>query len=100
RGGPYPARVYLVALQFDIAWQERDANFKTVSRLLNEANPEAGALVAFPEMFAPGFSMDAAVVAEPPGGPTEQFLSQAAAQWKIHLVAGVAIQAGKDGRPR
>ncbi len=87
----------IVALQIDIQWEKKAANFDTVRRLLAKAAPEQDSLVVLPEMFATGFSMNA--IAEPGGGETEQFLAGAAKEFKVCLVAGVAIS-GPDGQAR
>ena len=50
-------------------------------------------------MFATGFSMNAGLIAEPSGGPTEQFLAGAAREFGVCLVAGAAMR-GRDGRAR
>jgi omega-amidase len=46
------------AVQHDIAWEDKRANFATVASLLHEAEPTAGSLIVLPEMFATGFSKD------------------------------------------
>src|SRR6266481_932642 len=89
----------VILLQFDIVWENKPANFSTVERLLLAARPEKDSLVALPEMFATGFSMNAAVTAEPYRSDTEQFLSRIAKQFQIYLVAGAAMR-GRDGRAR
>ena len=89
----------VVALQFDIAWENKQANFETVKRLLTETAPEKNSLVVLPEMFATGFSMNAEAIAEPYGGETEQFLASTAKEFGICLMAGVAMR-GRDGRAR
>jgi len=89
----------VVALQFDIAWENKPANFETVNRLLAEAAPEKNSLVVLPEMFATGFSMNADAIAESYGGETEQFLAGAAKEFGIFLMAGAAMRGG-DGRAR
>ena len=89
----------LVALQFDIAWEDKPANFEKVRRLLAQAAPERESLVALPEMFATGFSMNAPVIAESYGGETEQFLSATAKQLGIFLIGGAAVR-GRDGQTR
>jgi predicted amidohydrolase len=89
----------VVALQFDIAWENKPVNFETVRQLLVEVAPEKNSLVALPEMFATGFSMNTAAIAEVYGGETEQFLSATAKQYGIYLVAGAAMR-GRDGRAR
>jgi len=89
----------VVALQFDIVWENKPANFGTVHRLLKTASPEAKSLVVLPEMFATGFSMNTGTVAEPYGAGTEQFLVQTAREFGIFLIAGAAMR-GRDGRTR
>src|SRR6266446_3696154 len=85
--------------QFDIAWENKGANFEKVRRLLTEALPEKNSVVLLPEMFATGFSMNTGAMAEPYGSETEQFLSGAAKEFGICLVAGAAMR-GRDGRAR
>lgn len=89
----------VVALQLDIAWENKRANFKKVRRLMTEASPAPNSLVALPEMFATGFSMNTAAVAEEYGGETEQFLAEIAREFSIHVVAGAVLR-GRDGRAR
>jgi len=91
--------VNVIAIQFDIAWENKSANFTTVSRFLTEAKPEKRSLVVLPEMFATGFSMNAGEIAEPPGGPVEQFLSGVAKERGIYILAGKAAR-GRDGSAR
>jgi omega-amidase len=99
RSWAYGSSVNVIALQVDIAWENKPANFAKVRRLLAEAAPEKDSLVVLPEMFATGFSMNAEAIAEPYGGPTEQFLAGAAREFGVCLVAGAAMR-GRDGRAR
>jgi len=89
----------IVALQLDIAWENKAENFARVQRWLEQAAPEKGSLVALPEMFATGFSMNTEKVAEAYGGETEKFLSSTARAFGIHLVGGAPMR-GRDGRVR
>jgi predicted amidohydrolase len=89
----------VIALQFDIAWENKQANFDRVRRLLAAAAPRKDSLVVLPEMFATGFSMNADAIAEPYGGPTEQFLANLANEFGVGVVAGAAMR-GRDGRAR
>jgi predicted amidohydrolase len=89
----------VAAVQFDIAWEDKRANFSTVRRLLERAALPQNTLVALPEMFATGFSMKVDAVAEPYEGETEQFLGQLANDFGVFLVAGAAMR-GKDGKAR
>lgn len=95
----YSNQMKVYALQFDIAWENPATNFAKVRSLLAKATPEPGSLVALPELFATGFSMNTPVVAEQRGGATEQFLAALASEYGITVVGGVAIQ-GEDGSCR
>lgn len=95
----YPDSVKIFGVQLDIAWENKRANFEKVRQMLGKLNPEPNSLVALPEMFATGFSMNAATVAEPYGGDTEQVVSALAKEHSIYLVAGAALR-GQQGAPR
>ena len=56
----------VIGVQLDIVWEDPAANHAKVRSLLAAAPPRAGALVVLPEMFASGFSMNAAGVASCP----------------------------------
>ena len=84
----------LACCQFDIAWEDKPANYRRVTDLVRSAKLAPGALFLLPEMFATGFSMNAAAMAEAYGGPTEQFLSQTARELGIYLMAGAAMRGG------
>jgi len=80
-----------VCVQLDIAWEDAPANCAAVAGLLERADLAPGDLVVLPEMFAVGFSMNAAGVAEPPDGPTAQFLSETARGLGVYLLGGLAV---------
>jgi len=89
----------LIGCQFDLVWENKRANFEKVRRLLGAANPLKGALVALPEMFATGFSMNVAEIAEPRGGVTEQFLAATAREFGVAILGGVVTPGrGNQGR--
>jgi omega-amidase len=96
---PYARRMNVVALQLDIAWENKAANFEKAHRLLQGAQAPADSLAVLPEMFATGFSMNVDVVAEPYEGPTERFLSQLAKEFRVYVIAGAAMR-GKKGETR
>jgi omega-amidase len=89
----------IACAQFDIAWEDKPANYRAVTELVRAAELPPGSLLALPEMFATGFTMNAAKVEEPPEGPTHDFLASMARHHKLYVVAGV-VQKGPDGRPR
>jgi omega-amidase len=91
--------VQVVGCQFDIAWEDKQANFDQVRALLRNASVEPGALIVLPEMFATGFSMNVESITEPRQGPTQQFLSQLSQDTRAYIVGGVATT-NSDGRGR
>lgn len=70
----------VAAVQHDIAWEDKDANFAHLAPLVRAAADEGARLVALTEMFSTGFSMRTDVTAEPEGGPSSQFLVDQAAE--------------------
>jgi omega-amidase len=91
--------VRIVAVQFDITWEDKRANFAKVQTLCDQAEIAPSSLVCLPEMFATGFSMDVEKIAETYGGETEQFLSGLALRFRCFVLAGAAMR-GRDGKAR
>src|SRR3954467_14411938 len=89
----------LVGVQLDIVWENHEANFYKVRALLERNPPKPGALVALPEMFGSGFSMNVATIAEDDSRATETFLREMSQRYGIYLVGGLAT-VGPDGRGR
>jgi len=85
-------------VQLDIVWEDRDANFRKVEDYLAEAERKKVDLVVLPEMFAIGFTMNAAPFAEGSDGPTTRFLSQSARRWGVHILGACVFQS--DTLPR
>ena len=86
--------------QLDIVWEDKEANYRKVEALLAAAKPERNSLVLLPEMFATGFSMNVAGIAEDVAdGSTMHFLSRQAAKLGVYLVGGFATR-GDDGMGR
>src|SRR5437879_6063987 len=88
---------HIACCQFDIAWEDKRENYRRMSELVAGANLPADTLLLLPEMFATGFTMNAAL-AEPLDGPTANFLADLARQNRIYIQAGLVV-AGKP-RPR
>jgi predicted amidohydrolase len=88
-----------MGLQLDIGWEDKPANFRKVRHLFEKAAPRGDTLVVLPEMFATGFSMNVAAVAEPYQGETENFLSALARQHAVYVLGGAAM-VDKTGRAR
>ncbi|HEY8380213.1 MAG TPA: carbon-nitrogen family hydrolase [Nannocystis sp.] len=75
----------IAAIQSDIAWEDRDANFARLRPWLAAAAAAGARLVVLPEMFACGFSMATERIREPPGGPSTRFLEEQARQHGIWI---------------
>ena len=86
-------------VQFDIAWEQRDANHAKVRSLLDHAKPQAGSLIVLPEMFATGFSMNVPAVVDA-NRATEQFLQQIAKQHRAFVLAGIVQPGSKENLGR
>lgn len=69
--------LHLALVQADIIWEDIAANLEQYERLLAEL-PAATNLIVLPEMFQTGFSMNPALIAEPPNGHTTQWLQNIA----------------------
>ena len=80
--------------QFDIAWEDKPANYRKVAALVRAAGLEAGALLLLPEMFATGFSMNTDVTGELPDGPTSRLLAELAREHRVYVLGGLALRAG------
>jgi predicted amidohydrolase len=91
--------VKVAAIQHDIVWEDAAATHELVSPMIAQAAAAGAQLIVLAEMFATGFSMHPERIAEPEGGPSEQFLLEQAAQHGATLIASIA-QTGADGRFR
>ncbi|MCA9684538.1 MAG: carbon-nitrogen family hydrolase, partial [Myxococcales bacterium] len=82
----------IAALQTTIAWEDPRANFDHLRPLLQAAAAAGAALVVLPEMYACGFSMNTAAIAEDIDGPSVSFLREQAAALKLWLCASVPVR--------
>lgn len=88
----------VIVVQPDMAWEDKSANFDQVRSLLAGAEVPAGSLIVLPEMFATGFSMNVAGIAEPAeGGETQRYVESLASQYRSTVLAGLVVRAA-DGR--
>ena len=87
------------AVQFDLAWEDKAANFATATRLIEAAAPAPSDLIVLPEMFATGFSrtLNATRQGSPP--ESEEFLANLARRFRCAVVGG-SVGTGTDGRGR
>ncbi len=89
-GGWGPMRV--AAVQHDIVWEDREANFERLGPLVARAAAGGARLVVLSEMYATGFSMDADRVAEPPDGPSTAFLVDQAAIHQVWVCGSIPVR--------
>jgi predicted amidohydrolase len=64
----------IAAVQHDIVWEDRDANFGRLAPQVAQAVGAGAELVLLTETFSTGFSMTPGI-GEPEGGPSAQFLA-------------------------
>ena len=83
----------LACCQFDIAWENKSANYAKAFSLLRAANIPRGSLVLLPEMFACGFSMNVAAVSDDQSHADQTFLAQLARQHQVFLIGGFVTNA-------
>ena len=86
----------LAAVQLDIAWEDKAANFAKVRALLAASPPVPGALIVLPEMFASGFSMNLAVTRQDAARADENFLAALAREHRACVLGGVVSPGARD----
>jgi len=84
-------QVHLV--QHDIVWESPTETIAHVRTMLEAHLVAPGDLVVLPEMFATGFSMNAAKVGEAADGGTTSFLQEIAQRGQVFVIGGVPVVA-------
>ena len=79
----------VAGLQFDMAWEDPEANFPRLETWIRHAAELGARLVVLPEMFACGFSMNTAALAEPQDGPSTRFLVDEARRHKVWIAGSL-----------
>jgi predicted amidohydrolase len=97
--------VRVAAIQHDIVWGDRDANFARLTPMIRAAAGSGARLALLTETFSTGFVMDASI-GEPEGGPSAQFITEQATQnglWVGGTCPEVAVaedgESSEDQRP-
>ena len=68
----------VAAIQHDIVWHDREANFERLAPKIAGAAASGAGLVLLTETFSTGFSFDTPGIGEPQGGPSSTFLVEQA----------------------
>ena len=93
----------VAAIQHEIVWRDRAANFARLTPMIAGAVAGGAGLVLLTETFSTGFSFDSPDIAEPEGGPSSQFLTEMATThgvWVGGSCPEIAPEApGDDQRP-
>ena len=89
----------VAAVQHDIVWADREANFARLAPLIARAADEGARLAVLTEMFSTGFVVDRDDIGEPTGGPSSSFLSDMAARHGIWVAGSCPETAPDDPRP-
>ena len=74
----------IAAVQHDIVWEDRDANFARLEPQVARAVGAGAELVLLTETFSTGFSMTPGI-GEPEGGPSSRFLAAKAAEHGVWM---------------
>ncbi|MGY1708937.1 nitrilase-related carbon-nitrogen hydrolase [Geodermatophilus sp. SYSU D00758] len=84
----------IAAVQHDIVWEDREANFARLAPQVARAVGAGAELVLLSETFSTGFSMTPGI-GEPEGGPSSAFLREQAAEHGV-WVAGSCPEVAPD----
>ncbi|MCZ2839374.1 nitrilase-related carbon-nitrogen hydrolase [Modestobacter sp. VKM Ac-2985] len=85
----------IAAVQHDIVWEDRAANFARLAPQVARAVGAGAELVLLTETFSTGFSMTPGI-GEPEGGPSSEFLAAQAAEHGV-WVAGTCPETDVEG---
>ena len=92
----------IAAVQHDIVWSDRDANFERLAPRIRVAASAGARLVVLSETFSTGFAVDDPDLGEPEGGPSSRFLLEQAREhdvWVCGSCPEIPADAGDDRRP-
>jgi len=89
----------IAALQFDIVWEDPEANFSRLEPWIRTAAAGGARLLALPEMYACGFSMATERIAEPVNGPSTAFLRDRAHEHGLWLAGSVPERPAEGEKP-
>jgi predicted amidohydrolase len=88
---PMSESVRIAAIQHDIVWNDRQANFDRVTPMIAAAAGAGARIVLCTEMFSTGFVVDVDGFGEPEGGPSSTFLLEQAAAHGIWVGGTCAV---------
>lgn len=89
----------VAAIQHDIVWADRTANFERLAPLIETAASNGAQFVLLSEMFSTGFVVDDDSIAEPEGGASSQFLATMASRFHLTIAGSCPERTDDDPRP-
>jgi predicted amidohydrolase len=89
----------IFAVQLDIAWEDKAANFGRVRELLAATPPTPGSLIVLPEMFATGFSMHTELTRQGAELECEHFLREISREYRAFAIGGL-VSGGSGTKAR
>jgi len=87
------------AIQHDIEWNNREANFASLSASISDARNAGAEFALLTEMFSTGFVVDDPDIGEPYDGPSSQFLRDNAKANNMWVGGTCAEVSPGDSRP-
>lgn len=90
----------VAAVQHDIVWNDRQANFEHLAPQIAAAAAGGAGLVLCTETFSTGFVVDGSLEAEPEGGPSSAFLIEQAAAHRVWVGGSCPEVPAGDDDPR
>jgi predicted amidohydrolase len=78
--------------EYDTGWHDPAQSMARAREIAQQAESAGADLLVLPEMCATGFTMDADEFAEPTDGPSVQALSRLAAEFRLWIIAGLAMR--------
>ncbi len=89
----------VAGIQLDTVWEDPEASMARARPWIAAAAAAGARLCVLPEMYACGFSMDTVRIAEPPCGPSTEFLREQAQTHRLWICGSVPERSGGDDRP-
>jgi predicted amidohydrolase len=89
----------VAAIQHDIVWERPPENFARLGPWVERAAACGARLVVLTEMYSTGFSMRTTRTAEPPGGPSTEFLRMQAKQHDVWVCGSLPERTDDAERP-
>ena len=89
----------VAAIQHDIAWGDRNANFTALEPLVAAAAADGARLVVLSEMFSTGFVVDREDIGEPEGSLSAGFLVRMASTHGVWVCGSCPETVPDDPRP-